>query len=258
MRRQRAFTLIELLVVISIIALLMAMLMPALGRARKQAKAVLCQSNLHQWGLIFSMYASDNDGYFWTGANLPGGWNSRGLWMTAARPYYGDSEDLRCCPMAMKSQMGGGSRLSFLAWEVRRENGWDVDFISSYGINGWVNNPLLASPAGRPAKNYWRSVDVKGAGCIPLFLDSQWVDGWPTHTNVPPEYDGEPWQEGHPDEMKRFCLNRHKGFVNGLFVDFSVRKIGLKELWKLKWSRNFDIHADPPVWPPWMRNFRDY
>lgn len=58
------FTLIELLVVIAIIALLMAILMPALQRVRKQARTVACQSNLHQWSLIWSMYTQEHDGYF--------------------------------------------------------------------------------------------------------------------------------------------------------------------------------------------------
>ena len=55
MNSKRAFTLVELLVVIAIIALLMSILMPALARVRNQAKDVLCQSNLKQWALIFSM-----------------------------------------------------------------------------------------------------------------------------------------------------------------------------------------------------------
>jgi len=58
--------------------------------------------------------------------------------------------------------------------------------------------------------------------------------------------------------MKAFCLNRHDEGINGLFVDFSTRKIGLKELWRLKWHREFNIHAAPPVWPEWMKRFRDY
>ena len=58
------FTLIELLVVIAIIALLMSILMPALQRVKRQAGTVACQSNLHQWALIWSMYTQDNNGYF--------------------------------------------------------------------------------------------------------------------------------------------------------------------------------------------------
>ncbi|AQQ09287.1 PilD-dependent protein PddA [Sedimentisphaera cyanobacteriorum] len=61
---KKGFTLIELLVVISIIALLMAVLMPALGRARESARIIVCKSNLRQYGLAIQMYTSSNDGYF--------------------------------------------------------------------------------------------------------------------------------------------------------------------------------------------------
>ena len=56
MNRKNGSTLIELLVVISIIALLMAILVPTLQRVRKQARAVVCQSNLRQWGTLMAMY----------------------------------------------------------------------------------------------------------------------------------------------------------------------------------------------------------
>lgn len=59
----KAFTLVELLVVISIIALLLAILMPALGKARDQAKRVICKANEHQLGIGFASYASDNKKY---------------------------------------------------------------------------------------------------------------------------------------------------------------------------------------------------
>ena len=60
-KRSIGFTLIELLVVIAIIAVLMGILMPSLGKVRKQARSVACQANLKHWGLIFKMYTDDND-----------------------------------------------------------------------------------------------------------------------------------------------------------------------------------------------------
>lgn len=61
---RRAFTLIELLVVVSIIALLVSILLPALAQAREQAKRAVCAGNLRQIGLMHEMYAQDNNGFF--------------------------------------------------------------------------------------------------------------------------------------------------------------------------------------------------
>ena len=77
-RRSRAFTLIELLVVVSIIALLVAILLPALGRARKQARQVVCASQLRQIGLFLEYYCDDHKNFYpqpyslnypWSGCN---------------------------------------------------------------------------------------------------------------------------------------------------------------------------------------------
>ena len=64
MQRKKGFTLIELLVVIAIISVLMAILMPALQRVKKQARAIICRNNLKQYGLASKMYLGDWDGNF--------------------------------------------------------------------------------------------------------------------------------------------------------------------------------------------------
>jgi prepilin-type N-terminal cleavage/methylation domain-containing protein len=99
MSKSRGFTLIELLVVIAIIALLMAILMPALQRARNQARTVSCQALLKQWGIIWSMYCQDNNGYFSTGEGV--GW-ARGEWIICLRDQYETKSNILRCPMATK------------------------------------------------------------------------------------------------------------------------------------------------------------
>ncbi len=73
-RRDHAFTLIELLVVIAIIALLMAILMPGLSRAREQARRSVCKSNLRQQYVACSMYMDDNNAYFPHTDYISGSW----------------------------------------------------------------------------------------------------------------------------------------------------------------------------------------
>ena len=279
MYRRRGFTLVELLVVIAIIALLMSILMPAMARVKKQARAVMCQTNLRQWGICFQMYAGDNDGYFMHGW-VQGGPNLHTqMWMEALRSCYGDNGDIRCCPMATRpgtsvgaGPLGGAG--TFYAWGVFQGDNcgeaWSWPSVTtcdygSYGGNGYVYNPdpKYKQTQGSETAWNWRKADVRGTGYIPLFLDAQWWDGWPRHDNEPPRFDGQHWANPEDDMMKRFCLNRHDGYVNSAFLDFSVRKVGLKELWKLKWHRVYDFSLTPPPEEfdqkaPWMKKFKYY
>jgi prepilin-type N-terminal cleavage/methylation domain-containing protein/prepilin-type processing-associated H-X9-DG protein len=79
------FTLIELLVVVAIIAILFAILQPALNRARGLAKQIVCQSNLRQIGLAIRFYADDNEGRFPLGDS--GGWPGGDQWCYGIEQY---------------------------------------------------------------------------------------------------------------------------------------------------------------------------
>ncbi|GAH55579.1 unnamed protein product, partial [marine sediment metagenome] len=150
---------------------------------------------------------------------------------------------------------------------------------ASYGGNCWIYNPRPADIArgdiqNRPVKWNWRTPHVKGANNIPVFADTMWRGGGPfsgepgtgrfPERGAPPDYDGQ-W-DSFNSEMKHFCINRHNGAVNHLFMDWSVRKVGLKELWTLKWHREFNTAgpwtsaggATQRDWPEWMRDFKPY
>jgi len=246
---QRGFTLIELLVVIAIIALLMAILMPALQRVRKQARTVACLSNLKQWGIIFSMYTDDHDGVFHKGLDQPHHWT------ITMKPYYGDDEKLFYCPSATRHIDEVGQWGNNTAWVFDSEDKDGLLDHGSYGTNGFVETNIRQGP-----HKHWKTKNVAGASYIPLFLDANRLDGWPEAWDEPPSFDGE-FNFGVGDNMRRFCMNRHDGFVGSLFLDFSARKVGLKELWKLKWHREWIEDADrsgTPVWPDWMKGFKDY
>lgn len=267
MRKRRGFTLIELLVVIAIIALLMAILMPALSRVKKQAQSVACMARLKSWGLMFKFYTDDYNGSFNPGWDVPTG-GERHLWMNALRPYYKDQWDMLLCPTAIRiDEQGVEGTFMAQTREVDTPGGGRHTFAFSYGINNWTNN-MTADRGDRKKEWFWKTTEVKGQNEIPVFADSTWHDGWPRHTDTPIPF---PWDFGARDtgttnEINHHCIDRHNGWTNFLFMDWSVRHVGLKELWTLKWHKAFETDGpytkaggmSPSDWPAWLRKYKDY
>jgi prepilin-type N-terminal cleavage/methylation domain-containing protein len=259
----RGFTLIELLVVIAIIALLMSILMPAMSRVRQQARAVACRSNLKQWGTLFAMYTDDNNGFF------PKRRSNSGRWINVLFDYYYRDDKIRCCPAVKKIKepvfppgasgtLGVGGDAHTHWGRVAESAGRPAGTYGSYGINHWLYDADEDPLYGQPAKFYWRTVNVKGGGEIPLFLDCWFWCGGPENDDSVPGFDDERIAP-HTDSMNRFCLNRHHQAINGIFLDQSARKIWLKQLWRLKWGKNFEMNWPEPDWAtesPWMAHFK--
>jgi prepilin-type N-terminal cleavage/methylation domain-containing protein/prepilin-type processing-associated H-X9-DG protein len=280
MNKRRGFTLIELLVVIAIIALLMAILMPALQRVKRQAQSVMCQANLKQWGLIFKMYIDDNDGYF----NEGWGVDETTLWPNALRPYYKDEWNLLLCPTATREAQNLNDFGTFKAAyrDMAMPGGGTFHYVFSYCINSWTNY-MHSDRGDRWEEWFWKRPDnticvapnsrntigrKASLNNIPVFADGTWHDAWPRSTDTPPPTMDSfgIGDQGTTGEMEHFCIDRHSGFVNFLFMDWSVRRIGLKELWTLKWHRSYDTigpytkagGVQPDEWPAWMRSYKDY
>jgi len=275
MGKKGGFTLIELLVVIAIIALLMAILMPALQRVKEQARTIGCLANLRQWNYVSAMYTQDNDGKFWSGFDSTGYW-----WVLQLEDRIKDWKTNKTwfCPTAKKPIFDENGNMTpsfniFNAWGIfeKQRDGHDSGpngVAGSYSINGYVltipTNATFESDV--PAKDGWRTPNVAGAGYVPLFIDALRFDLWPLPTHAPADYQYAAYVSGSGNNMARCCINRHEGFVGCSFLDYSARKVGLKELWTFKWHKTFDT-AGPWTkaggvqssdWPEWIRPFRDY
>lgn len=260
------FTLIELLVVISIIALLLSVLLPSLSRAKKMAQATICQAGLKQWGAIWLMYLDENNGSFPEGTIQGVNVAPRGQWIVALESYR--EQDIKSCPSAKKDKIETqreGSVDSVWTWGGVNNDPTHPGIIDegSYGLNAWLYNPpsSFKTIQGRSTSFNWRKMtNISGTDNVPLFFDSSWPGAGPKHIDTPVETKDTfvPWND--TQEMRHTCFDRHLGHVNSAMMDFSVRKIGLKELWRLKWHKKFDVGANfnDGRWPEWMKSLKDY
>jgi hypothetical protein len=240
-----------------------------------------------------ALYAQDNDGHFPCNVDGSAGtWLLRGVLLSMNNKdpnvpqdslYHFRTKDLACCPLATRCRpdegrgypipvplpasfaIGPGGILpgtvgpTYPAWVIFQPA---PRFVGSYGLNQFLFQPgFERSVVSIPMSGRYPGVNIfplGGKANIPVVLDSAAPSGGPS---IPP-----PSGSSESSPAFRFCVSRHDDFVNGVFLDWSVRKVALKELWKLKWFRDFDTNGPwtkaggvkREDWPDWMRSFKDY
>jgi len=218
MNKSKGFTLIELLVVISIIALLMAILMPTLARAREQALAASCMANLKQWTVAYTMMLNDNNGYF--GSLKP--------------EYYGNNEKLRQCPAG-----GGYGGNGYLGPADRQHNNPNTR---------WSSPDIMKEPSMVPMR-----LGCTG-GSNPLrYTQPPAYEGQPyLHEGMPGGGKGD--KEMWAFTINRHLGGNQGAFCDNSIRWISIKEMWDLP-WSRNWFE-WDSAGGPP-WPKWIQKLPD-
>ena len=227
LKKQTAFTLVELLVVISIIAMLLAVLIPALRKARQQAQKVVCLSNMRQMGLVLITYLNDSDYHLPPSSCHVSDPNQYWLYILNK---YSQSPLLYRCPSDM-------SKL-FLDWSKPIAAQPVTARWSSFEVNNLLDTTVPKYGGFNPYNNV---LHIRHLGsCIYV---AECPESW-TNADHP---HAELWQS--LQQAKGFVdWNRHNGTSNYVFADGHVENLKFEKTWDYP-TINFWLPETAPGWP---------